>query len=135
METWQPTQREIEDRRAVLRVIIDATNAGVTIKLPPFDPAQSQASPEVAIATVGIEPNPFGGTVGPYRYQFEGEEDLLHLIVTRQDASPLTMPDAQPVCAFLLNGVPPALVWMRPGNLTQHFFLGHDDLVAHVDLS
>ena len=96
--------------------------------LPDFDPETGTAS-ESALLTVGAEPNPYCGTLGPFRYQFEGEEDLLHLIVTRCDGEPLTPEEGQTVAGFVLEGVPPGLVWFRPGDRSQHFFVGHDELL------
>jgi len=102
--------------------IVRAIETGVRIALPPFDPqAQSRA--------VGAEDNPFSGTFGPYRYQFEGEEDLLHLIVTRLDGQTLTVEEAQVVAGFLMPNVPAGLIWLRPGEYSQHFWVGHDELL------
>jgi hypothetical protein len=99
------------------------------IKLPDFDPTVSRGSGDFALTTVGIEPNDFGGRVGPYRYQFEGEEDLLHLIVTRLDGEPLSVEEGRDVAGFLLPEVEPGLLWLRPGQASQHFYLAHDELV------
>jgi hypothetical protein len=117
-------------RAEVMGAILEHIRANRIIKLPPFDPALSQASSEFALQSVGIEPNPFGGTVGPYRYQLEGEEDLLHLIVTRLDSGPLEPSEGQAVASFLFQGVAPALIWLKPGEFSQHFYVGHDDLVG-----
>jgi hypothetical protein len=124
-----PTLAEIRQRDEVLTSILGAIEEGVTIRLPPFDPELSQASPGFALQSVGIEPNAYGGTVGPFRYQFEGEEDLLHLIVTRLDGAVLSPEEGQGVARFLLPNVEPGLVWLKPGTVTQHFYVGHDDLV------
>lgn len=126
---FQPTDEERARRDFVLERVLEFVRSGQTIKLPPFDPLVSRGA-ESALVSVGIEPNDFGGTAGPYRYQFEGEEDLLHLIVTRLDGSHLTPEEAQGVAGFVLEGVPPALIWLKPGQLSQHFYLGHDDLLA-----
>jgi hypothetical protein len=67
--------------------------------------------------------------VGDFRYQFEGEEDLLHLFVTRLDGSPIDSADGLAVAQFLMPTVPPALVWHKPGEFSQHFYVGHDDLL------
>jgi hypothetical protein len=102
------------------------------IKLPPFDPAIDRPSDRFALLSVGLEDNIFGGTVGPFRYQFEGEEDLLHLIVTRLDSEALSPSEGQAVASFLMPGVSPALIWLRPGEFSQHFYVGHDELVKEA---
>ena len=127
-----PSVDEQARRASVLRAILAATAENRTIKLPPFDPQLSQPSSSVASVTVGLEPNPYGGIVGDLRYQFEGEEDLLHLIVTRLDQEPIPVEEARKLAAFLFDGVPPALVWLKPGEYSQHFYLGHDDLAKYV---
>ena len=99
-----------------------------TIKLPDYDRNLSQPS-GTALVSVGIEPNPFGGSVGEFRYQFEGEEDLLHLIVTRLDGEPLSPEEAQEVAGFVLERLPKSLVWRRPGEFSHHFYFGHDELL------
>ena len=119
---------EILRRDAVLRAIIQHVESGATIKLPAFDPTLSRPG-EMALHNVGIEPNDFGGTVGTFRYQFEGEEDLLHLIVTRLDGSRITPDEGWDVLRFTLPGVPETLVWIKPGEFSQHFYLGHDELL------
>lgn len=125
---FEPTEAEVQRRNEVLGAILEATARGVTIKLPDFDPRISRSGGDVAGSTVGIEPNSFGGSVGEFRYQFEGEEDLLHLIVTRLDQGEVSVGEGQAVAEFLLYAVPKALIWMKPGTITQHFYLGHDDL-------
>lgn len=123
----KPNPMEQARRNEVMKRIISDSKAGKTIKLPDFDPNLSKPA-ESALLTVGQMPNPFNGTIGPFRYQFEGEEDLLHLIVTRIDEEILTPENGQWVASFLLNGVPPALIWLKPGRFSQHFYVGHDDL-------
>ena len=118
-------------RKGVIDSVRHAIEANVQIKLPPFDPQFSQRS-DAAVASVALEPNSFGGRVGIYRYQFEGEEDLLHLIVSRLDGSVLSAEEGQAVASFLLPGLAAGLVWIRPGEFSQHFYCGHDDLVTHV---
>ena len=124
----QPSSFEIETRELVLARILDAIRSGTTIKLPVFDPDYSVAG-QVAFQTIGVEPNPYGGTLGPLRYQFEGEEDLLHLIVSRLDLGPISIEEGQLVCQWLFPEVPVALIWFKPGTVTQHFYLGHDILL------
>lgn len=109
--------------------VIEHIRSGRQIKLPDFDRALSQPS-ESALVSVGLEPNAFGGTVGDHRYQFEGEEDLLHLIVTRRDSHHLSAEEAQTVAGFVLEGLPRSLVWFRPGEYSHHFYFGHDELLT-----
>jgi hypothetical protein len=125
---------EVEQQRRdeVMRRILDYVRENRTIKLPPFDPSLARPNDRYALINIGVEPNEFSGTVGRYRYQFEGEEDLLHLIVTTEEGEPLTAEEGQQVASFVLNGLPPALIWLRPGELSQHFYFGHDDLVGNL---
>jgi hypothetical protein len=129
-----PSAEENERRRRVLGAVLDHVREDRRIFLPPFDPNLSRPSDEVALQSVGIEPNDFGGTIGGYRYQFEGEEDLLHLIVTRTDGRTLTPAEGQEVATFLLQGLPESLVWLKPGEYTQHFYFGHDELLDKLVL-
>jgi hypothetical protein len=87
---------------------------------------------QYALLSVGIEDNAFGGNVADYRYQFEGEEDLLHLIVTGREGQLLTPQEGQRVASFLLPDVSPALIWLRPGEYSQHFYVGHDELTRII---
>ena len=123
-----PTPAESARRDFVVGGLIQHTVDGTTIKLPPFDRNRSEGA-AFAMQTVGIEPNNFGGTVGDYRYQFEGEEDLLHLIVVRLDREKLSPEEGQAVGSFLLPHVPKAFIWLRPGEFSQHFYFGHDVLL------
>jgi hypothetical protein len=123
-----PTAEEEVRRESVRAALWDAIRTNQTIKLPPFDPARSVAT-VVAPASAGLEPNAYGGTVGELRYQFEGEDDLLHLMVVRRDAAPLSVESAQAVLGWLLPELPVALVWLKPGEISQHFYFGHDELL------
>ncbi|MBI1755715.1 MAG: hypothetical protein HYR64_01235 [Fimbriimonas ginsengisoli] len=96
--------------------------------------SEGEPQAEVAPQLAGLEPNAFGGLVGPYRYQFEGEDDLLHLIVVRRDLGALEPEEGQSVAAFLLEGVPQSLIWLKPARLSQHFYLGHDVLLESLTL-
>jgi hypothetical protein len=130
--TWFATADEVQRRDRVMDAILEAVHQGQRIRLPDFDREKPNIGAEFALQTVGIEPNNYGGTVGPCRYQFEGEEDLLHLIVVRTDNAELSVAEAREVAAFLLPGVPTALIWLRPGVFSQHFYLGHDELATHL---
>jgi hypothetical protein len=101
-----------------------AVAAGVRITLPGVDKEASTAH------TVVYEPNAFGGLFGDFRYQMEGEEDLLHLIITRADGAVVSVEDGQAVADAVWADVPKALIWFRPGIYGQHFYIGHDDLVT-----
>ena len=122
-----PSPDEMVALRAVRSALTSAILADERISLPPFDGRDS--SFETAHHLIGIEPNPYGGTIGPYRYQFEGEEDLLHLIVARSDGAPLSPEEGQAVASHVIAGVTPGLVWFKPGHYTQHFSFGHDELL------
>lgn len=124
-----PQPEETAQRDRVLAAVARSTRAGEAVRLPAYDASRDRPG-LVALASVGIEENEFGGTVGGFRYQFEGEDDLLHLFVCRQDGAELAPEEARAVAAFAMPGIAPGLVWFKPGTLTQHFYCGHDDLVA-----
>jgi hypothetical protein len=132
MMDWRPTEAEISHRDAVMAAVFDHIRGNQTIKLPVFDSELDRPSDQFALLSVGLESNQFGGTVADFRYQFEGEEDLLHLIVTRGSGLPLTPQEGQTVAGFLLPGVSPALIWLKPGEFSQHFYVGHDELTRSV---
>lgn len=105
----QPTVLENEQRARLMSALVEAISQNLVIK---FDPE-------------GL----FAGTVGPFAYVFEGEDDLLHLAVRRQDQGCLTPEEAQEVGLFLMPNLPWALAWIKPGQFSQHFYLGHDHLL------
>lgn len=76
----------------------------------------------------------YAGEWHGYRYSFEGEDDLLHLAISRVDGDSLTVEEAQGVVSELLVGVPTALIWLKPGERSHHFYVGHDDLAASIKL-
>ncbi len=120
------TPDEKSRRDAVAQALLDAIARDEVVHLPDFDRQAGESPAEFALHTIGCEPNPYGGAVGVYRYQFEGEEDLLHLIVTRLDGGALTPEEGQGVAGFVLRGIPEGLIWFKPGERSQHFFVGHD---------
>ncbi|MCC7229093.1 MAG: hypothetical protein IT203_01780 [Fimbriimonadaceae bacterium] len=126
------TSEELARRNRVVGIVIKFIQEDRRIILPAFDPAISRPSDQFALQSVGIEPNEFGGSVGPFRYQFEGEEDLLHLIVSRIDGEALTPREAQGVVHFLLPDFPSSLMWLKPGEFTQHFYFGHDEMLSNL---
>ena len=127
----EPNEEELGQRQRVIAAIRTSVESNTQIRLPAYDKDFSRPAIS-ALASVGVEPNPFGATVGLYRYQFEGEEDLLHVIVTRQDGTTISAEEGQSVAKFLLPTLPAGLIWIKPGEVSQHFYCGHDDLMKHV---
>jgi hypothetical protein len=125
----QPSASETSARDIVVGKIVEMVKRGEAIRLPAFDRSRGESHDDPALLRMGEEPNDFGGTVGDFRYQFEGEDDLLHLMVTRIDLQPLSVEDAQGVVAFVLPQVPPGLIWLKPATRSQHFHFGHDLLL------
>lgn len=74
----------------------------------------------------------FSGAAAGLQFQFEGEEDLLHLVVTALNGGEPDLALAQALAARLLAPVSPALYWMRPGELSHHFYLAHDRLIEEM---
>jgi len=130
---FQPTADECNRRSEVLATILEDIKADRTIKLPDFD-ARNPHPSDIALFPTPSTQNSYNGTVYDYRYQFEGEEDLLHLIVTRIDETEISVEEGQATASFVFNGVPTALIWMRPGKFSQHYFVGHDDLIGALVL-
>jgi len=129
-----PSPQEVQRRNQVVGTVVDFIRANQTIKLPEFNPETARPNDRFALINIGLEPNDFSGTLGDFRYQFEGEEDLLHLIVTKAEGLPVSAEEGQWVTGFVLQGVPPALIWLRPGQFSQHFYVGHDDLLGSLKL-
>ncbi|MBS1707862.1 MAG: hypothetical protein JSS65_03970 [Armatimonadetes bacterium] len=126
---FSPTADDAARRDTVVAALLAAIREGRTVHLPEFDPAYSQPEEHAALVRVGSEPNPYGGEAAGFRYQLEGEDDLLHLIVSRLDGLSPSVEDGQAVAAFVWPGVPPGLVWIRPGDYSHHFYVGHDVLL------
>ena len=129
-----PTPEEQSRRDEVMTRILEFVRENRAIRLPAFDRTLARPSDRFALVSVGLEENEFSGSFGDFRYQFEGEEDLLHLIVTQQEGQPITPEQGQSVASFVLNGMPTALIWLRPGEYSQHFYFGHDDLIGSLIL-
>ena len=125
-----PTSEERARRSEVIARVLRSIEENRTVKLPDFDASRERPSDRFALVNVGLEPNDFSGTLGPFRYQFEGEEDLLHLLVLRPGG--VSPEEGRRVAAFVLDGVSPALIFMRQGEESQHFYVGHDELVGTV---
>ena len=127
-----PTPEERARRTEVMNRVLEFTRNNQTIKLPVFDPTLDRPTDQFALISIGLEPNQFSGTLDRYRYQFEGEEDLLHLIITDKDQGKVTTEEAHVVASFVLEGLPTAMIWLRPGEFSQHFYFGHDHLLTHL---
>lgn len=127
-----PTPDEIEQRNRVMSRILECIRTETRVKLPEFDPSRERPSDQFALINVGLEPNEFGGVLGAYRYQFEGEEDLLHLMITAVSGEPVSTAEAHEVGSVVLHGVPSALIWLKPGEFSQHFYVGHDELLSQL---
>jgi hypothetical protein len=49
--------------------------------------------------------------------------------VMRSSGQELSVEEARPVVHFLLPEVAPALIWLRPGTVSQHFYVGHEEVM------
>lgn len=76
----------------------------------------------------GIE-SEFRGRLGDYLYQFEGEEDLLHLWVSKSSGEDVSPNEGRKVFAWVVGDLPEPLVWLKPGQKSQHFYFAQDDLL------
>jgi hypothetical protein len=112
----QASPHEAAVRETVIAAVLRAIRAGETIRLP-----EAEA------------PRTYEGAVGDYRYLFEGEEDLLHLVVERIDGGPCSPEEGQAVARFLMPDLPPGLCWLKPGEFSQHLYCGHDDLLRAAE--
>ncbi len=112
-------------RDLVLGRLVRAITEGAPIHLP--RPSKAHAAKTTAWENFDEE-SEFAGVAGRWRYLFEGEDDLLHLVVARRDGSAIPVAEAWDVVAFLLPDVPRGLIWIRPGEGSHHFYLGHECL-------
>jgi hypothetical protein len=82
------------------------------------------------------EPTRYGGALGDYWVQFEGEDDLLHCSVRRQDGQPITLEEAHRVVEPFFGIMPKGLVWCKPAEHSVHYYVGHDHFLhAHQSSS
>ncbi|HRI45090.1 MAG TPA: hypothetical protein PLL78_03230 [Fimbriimonadaceae bacterium] len=112
----QASPEDIAVRDAVMSAVLAAIRAGEVIRLP---------SPG--------EVSRFAGSVGEFRYRFEGEEDLLHLSIERDDGGVCSPESGLGVAHFLMPDLPAGLTWLKPGEFSQHLYFGHDDLLRAVE--
>lgn len=74
----------------------------------------------------------YGGVIGEYAVQFEGEDDLLHCSVKRTDGKPIETTEAHAAVEPFFGCCPKGLVWFHPAEFSFHYYIGHDDfLQAH----
>ena len=78
---------------------------------------------------IAMNSTEFQGKVGEYSYFFEGEDDLLHVGVSRNDEGRLDVEEAQAVLSFLVPGLAAGVVWVKPGVNSHHFYFAHDELL------
>jgi hypothetical protein len=128
MAVLDPTHSEAQQRDLILDALRKSIAGNEVIHLPQLT---NSTGGDFALLALASQSSTFGGGVGPYRYLFEGEDDLLHLFVVRKDGGELTVEDAQAVARFLAPGVPPALVWIKPGRVSQHLYFAHELLLEN----
>jgi hypothetical protein len=129
----EPTEAELLQRDRIICEVLLAIRENRVIKLPEFDRLAVRNESLFALGAIGESPSPYSGAVGPFRYHFEGEEDLLHLFVIRKDGTSISVEEAQQVASLLYEKVPKALIWLKPGKFSQHFYIGHDELLTYLD--
>ena len=128
----QPTEQESKRKQLVLGKILEHIESSTTIRLPDFSPDRPSESKDLAMFAVAMEPNEFNGSRGEFQYQFEGEDDLLHLMVLKKNGEAFPPETAQIIAAWLFEGIPPALIWIKPGVRSHHFYVGHDELITYL---
>jgi hypothetical protein len=130
---FQPTEQEKQQRNQVIQSLLSCIKDSQPILLPRYDEQKKIAHRLSSGLDISLlVDNSFGGKVQGYFYQIEGEEDLLHLIISKGSAEEITPKESKIVVEFLLKGVPAGLVWIKPGHQSQHFYFGHDDLERYV---
>jgi len=99
--------------RRILQAIVEDTRAGVPILL---DRRER-----------------YGATLGNFRVQFEGEDDLLHLAITRTDDGEVSHREAQTIADAFFHRVPKGLIQCRPAVYSVHYYIAHDLFVDYLD--
>lgn len=110
-----PSSEDEQRRDSVVASLLEAIRSNTVIRIP--QPPAEVSSSE------------YFGRVGPFEYCFEGEDDLLHVAVTRSDRENFPVEHAQSVISFLLPQLDPGIVWLKPGTWSHHFYFGHDELL------
>jgi len=99
--------------RRILQAIIADTRAGVPILL--------------------SRRERYGATLGDFRVQFEGEDDLLHLSITRVDGGCVAHEEAQRIADLFFHAVPKGLIQCRPADYSVHYYVAHDLFVDYLE--
>jgi hypothetical protein len=99
--------------RRILQAIIEDTRAGVPILLKRRER--------------------YGGVLGDFRVQFEGEDDLLHLSITRVDGGRVSHEEAQRIADLFFRGVPKGLIYSRPAEYSVHYYIAQDLFVDYLE--
>ncbi|MCS6830232.1 MAG: hypothetical protein NZ749_06260 [bacterium] len=97
----------------ILQAIIEDTRAGVPVSL--------------------SRRERYGTVLGEFRVQFEGEDDLLHLAITRVDGGRVAHEEAQQVADLFFRSVPKGLIQCRPAEYSVHYYIGHDLFVHYLE--
>ncbi|MCS7310251.1 MAG: hypothetical protein NZ741_08535 [Armatimonadetes bacterium] len=108
--SWTEDHPEV---RRILQAIIEDTRAGVPILL--------------------NHRERYGATLGEYRVQFEGEDDLLHLSITRVDGGRMTHDEAQQLADLFFHAVPKGLIQCLPAEHSVHYYIAHDLFVDYLE--
>lgn len=104
------TDEHPEVRRILQAIIVD-TRAGIPIRLERRER--------------------YGTILGDFRVQFEGEDDLLHLSITRIDGGQVSHEEAQHIAEAFFRVVPKGLIQCRPAKYSVHYYIAHDLLVDY----
>jgi len=98
--------------RRILRALVEDVQAGVPILLERRER--------------------YGAILGDFRVQFEGEDDLLHLAITRVDGGRVSHEDAQHIADLFFHAVPKGLIYSRPAEYSVHYYVAHDLLLRYL---
>ncbi len=71
----------------------------------------------------------YATTIGDFKVQFEGEDDLLHLEIVRADKSKIDIHEAKQIADMFFADIPPALIVVKPAEYSAHYYLPHDVLL------
>ncbi len=130
MTTIDLLRDEQEHISVVLEKIKEYTLQNKPIRIPRLNCVEKSHGSEMAYLTDWTQISEFAGSIGEYQFLFEGEDDLLHLVILRKDLQPISVEDARRIVEKIMPDVPTAKIWLSPGIFTQHFYVGHDELIS-----